>query len=103
MHKMDLFSAIFDYYEHLFSKNLSDAEKQSIMESFERIDIEDGIERAIRSIESGLHIKLPYDLFVETRGSYHDDPIDRILHRFNFQASMWTNEHLKENFINEMA
>ncbi|GAB6109097.1 hypothetical protein [Fusibacter bizertensis] len=93
MHKMDLFAAIFDYIENLFSKKLSELEKQSIKDSFEKINIEDGIERAIRAIELGLHIKLPHELFVETRGHVSHDPIELILHRLNFEASMWTNEY----------
>ena len=92
MHKMDLFTAMFDYIEDLFTMNLNHDEKQSIMDSFEMLDIEDGIERTIKAIEMGLHIKLPMELFMETRIPCGLKPIETQLKRLNFEASMWYSE-----------
>lgn len=103
MHKSDLFAAIFDYIENLFSMKLGEIEKQSIKDSFEQINIEDGIERAIRAIELGLHIKLPHDLFVETRTHHVFDPIEAMLNRLNFEASMWTVERHHPAYSAELS
>lgn len=93
MHKMDLFAAIFDYIEDLFSMKLGEKQKQSIKDSFESIDIADGMERTIKAIELGLHIKLPQEMMMETRVPSWEDPIEEIVKRLNFEASMWTFEH----------
>lgn len=103
MHKMELFSAIFDYIEHLFSTKLGEKQKQSIMEAFEKINIEDGIERTIRAIELGLHIKLPQELFMETRGHVCMDTIELKLKKLNFEASMWSSEYHQGLYANEAA
>lgn len=92
MHKMDLFAAIYDYIENLFSMKLGEHEKQSIKDSFEKIHISDGIERAIRAIEMGLHVKLPEELFWENRVEHHHDSIEMKLQKLNFEASMWSIE-----------
>ncbi len=92
MHKMDLFTAMFDYIEDLFTMKLKQNEKQSIMDAFEMLDIEDGIERTIKAIETGLHIKLPMELFMETRIPSNLKPIELQLKRLNFEASMWYSE-----------
>ncbi len=93
MHKMELFAAVFDYIEDLFSMKLDEIQKQSIKDAFERLKIEDGIERTIRAIELGLHIRIPQELFMETRGHSSAEKIERLLKRVNFEASMWTMEY----------
>lgn len=89
MHKTYLFAAIFEYIEDLFSMQLTNEEKRAIQESFEQVDIEDGIERTIRAIEMGLHIKIPQELFMETRMPCKEDSIESLLKKVNFEASMW--------------
>lgn len=93
MHKMELFAAVYDYIEDLFSMKLGEKQKQSIRDAFEKLSIEDGIERTIRAIEIGLHIKIPQELFMETRGHSSAEKIESLLKRVNFEASMWTMEY----------
>ena len=93
MHKMDLFTAMFDYIEYLFSMKLGEKEKQSIQDSFEVIDCKDGIQRSIRAIELGLGIKLPQELFEEERVFSSHISLEALLKRLNFEASKWTSEH----------
>ena len=103
MHKTDLFVAIFDYIENLFSMKLEEREKQSIKDSFDSIHVADGMERAIKAIEMGLHVRLPQDLFIETRVHRCLDPIEDILKRLNFEASMWTSEYHNGVYATDMG
>ncbi|MBM7562651.1 hypothetical protein [Fusibacter tunisiensis] len=89
MHKPCLFSAIYAYVEDLFSMKLTEEQKKSIRDAFDSADVEDGIERTIQAIEKGLHIRVPQELFVETRVACSEDSIESLLKEVNFEASMW--------------
>ena len=93
MHKMELFAAVFEYIEDLFTMKLTEKQKVAIKDAFDKIHVSDGIERTIRAIEAGLHIKIPQELFMETRGHSSVEKIETLLKRVNFEASMWTQEY----------
>lgn len=100
---MELFTAIFDYIENLFSMKLCEKEKLSIQESFEKIDCKDGIQRSIRAIELGLGIKLPQELFEEERVCSSHVSLEALLKQLNFEASKWTIEYRTDMCSNEAS